>query len=92
MIPDGLWARNWQTILAQHAARGYNTLRLPNRDDVLQPGARPSGINYLLNPDLTGLTSLEIMDKITAQRALGSRSCGTPSSAPRLSGSRTGRC
>lgn len=66
MTPDGLWARNWQTILAQLAALGYNTLRLPYSDDVLQPGARPSGINYLLNPDLTGLTSLEIMDKIIA--------------------------
>src|SRR5581483_2958118 len=26
--PDGLWARNWQTILDQLAALGYNTIRL----------------------------------------------------------------
>ena len=64
--PDGLWARNWQTILDQLAALGYNTIRLPFSDDILQPGAQPSGINYLLNPDLKGLTSLQIMDRIIA--------------------------
>lgn len=64
--PDGLWARNWQTILDQLAALGYNTIRLPFSDDIFQPGARPSGINYLLNPDLQGLTSLQIMDRIIA--------------------------
>jgi endoglucanase len=66
MAPDGLWVRNWQTILDQLAALGFNTLRLPFSDDIFQPGARPSGINYLLNPDLTGLTSLEVMDRIIA--------------------------
>ncbi|HUX87011.1 MAG TPA: glycoside hydrolase family 5 protein, partial [Chloroflexota bacterium] len=66
MAPDGLWARNWQTILAQLSALGYNTLRLPFSDDIFQPNARPSGINYLLNPDLKGLTSLQIMDKVIA--------------------------
>jgi endoglucanase len=64
--PDGLWARNWQTILDQLAQLGYNTIRLPFSNDVLKPGAMPSGINYLLNPDLQGLTSLQIMDTIVA--------------------------
>lgn len=64
--PDGLWARNWQTILDQLAALGYNVIRLPFSDDILQPGAQPSGINYLLNPDLQGLTSLQIMDRVIA--------------------------
>ncbi len=62
--PDGLWARNWQTILIQLGALGYNTLRLPYSNDILKPGTSPSGINYLLNPDLQGLTSLQVMDKI----------------------------
>jgi endoglucanase len=66
MAPDGLWARNWQTILDQLAALHYNLIRLPFSDDVLKPGAMPSGIDYLLNPDLKGLTSLQIMDKIVA--------------------------
>jgi endoglucanase len=64
MVVDGLYARNWQTILDQLAALGYNTIRLPFSDDVLKPGSKPSGINYLLNPDLTGLTSLQIMDRV----------------------------
>lgn len=64
--PDGLWARNWQTILDQLKALGFNLIRLPFSDDILQPGAMPSGINYLLNPDLKGLTSLQVMDKIIA--------------------------
>lgn len=64
--PDGLWARNWQTILDQLKALGYNTIRLPFSDDALEPGARPAGINDLLNPDLQGLSSLQVMDRIIA--------------------------
>lgn len=64
MAPDGLWARNWQTILDQLKTLGFNVIRLPFSDDALQPGAQPAGINYLLNPDLKGLTSLQIMDRI----------------------------
>ncbi len=64
MAPDGLWARNWQTILDQLKALGFNVIRLPFSDDALQPGAQPAGINYLLNPDLKGLTSLQVMDRI----------------------------
>lgn len=66
MAPDGLWARNWQTILDQLKALGFNTIRLPFSDDILRPGAQPSGINYLLNPDLKGLSSLEVMDRVIA--------------------------
>ncbi|MGH2457704.1 MAG: glycoside hydrolase family 5 protein, partial [Chloroflexota bacterium] len=66
MAPDGLWIRNWQTILDQLKALGFNVIRLPFSDDALQPGAQPSGINYLLNPDLKGLTSLQVMDRVIA--------------------------
>jgi len=66
MAPDGLWARNWQTVLDQLKVLGFNVVRLPFSDDILQPNARPSGIDYLLNPDLQGLTSLQVMDRIVA--------------------------
>jgi endoglucanase len=66
MAPDGLYARNWETILTQLKALGYNTIRLPFSDDIFKPGAMPQNINYLLNPDLKGLTSLQVMDKIVA--------------------------
>src|SRR3990172_1348826 len=39
--PHGLWARNWQEILDQIAALGYNTIRLPYSSRVFDPNARP---------------------------------------------------
>lgn len=62
--PHGLWTRNWKTMLDQIASLGYNTIRLPFSDDALAPDQMPQGVNYNLNPDLNGLTSLEIMDRI----------------------------
>jgi len=62
--PHGLWTRNWQAMLDQIASLGYNTIRLPFSDDALVPGQMPQGINYNVNPDLNGLTSLEVMDKL----------------------------
>lgn len=62
--PHGLWSRNWQTILDQIAALGYNTIRLPFSNAALAQGQMPQGISYNLNPDLNGLTSLELMDRI----------------------------
>lgn len=63
--PHGLWARNWQEMLDQIATAGYNVIRLPYSSHVLDPNARPmEGIDYHLNPDLKGLTALQIMDQI----------------------------
>lgn len=62
--PHGLWSRNWQTVLDQVASLGYNTIRLPFSNALFGPGAPPSGINYLINPDLQGLSGLELMDKL----------------------------
>jgi len=74
MAPDGLYARNWGTILDQLVALHYNLIRVPFSDDIMKPGAMPSNINYLLNPDLKGLTSLQVLDKIIAGcRARGLR-------------------
>jgi aryl-phospho-beta-D-glucosidase BglC (GH1 family) len=62
--PDGLWARSWKGILDQIKRQGYNVIRLPFSSAMLKQGAKPSGINYRINPDLEGLTSLQVMDKI----------------------------
>ena len=62
--PHGLWTRNWKSILDQIVSLGYNTVRLPFSNEALESGRQPQGINYTLNPDLYGLTSLEIMDRI----------------------------
>jgi endoglucanase len=64
--PHGLWTRNWKALLDQIAALGFNTIRLPFSNDALTPAKMPQGINYDLNPDLSGKTSLEVMDTLIA--------------------------
>ena len=65
--PHGLWSRNWKTILDQIAELGYNAIRLPISNEALMPGQMPQGINPQANPDLMGLTSLELLDAIVAE-------------------------
>jgi endoglucanase len=65
-VPHGLWTRNWKDVLNQIKREGYNVIRLPFSNAMLKPGVKPSGINYSINPDLVGLTSLQVMDKIIA--------------------------
>ncbi len=60
--PHGLWTRNWRAMLDQIAALGFNTVRLPYSNEAIAPGRMPQGINYDVNPDLAGKTSLELMD------------------------------
>ena len=62
--PHGLWSRNYKSMLDQIKSLGYNTLRLPYSNQLFDPGSTPNGINYIENPDLQGLTGLQIMDKI----------------------------
>ncbi len=73
-VPHGLWARNWESMMEQMADLGFNTIRLPFSIAGTQPGRMPTSINYSLNPDLQGLTSLEVLDKIVDKAgALGMR-------------------
>ncbi|MCL5265112.1 MAG: cellulase family glycosylhydrolase [Chloroflexi bacterium] len=65
-VPHGLWSRNYKAVLDQIAQLGYNSIRLPYSNEALDPGRKPQGINYQANPDLQGLTSIEVMDKIIA--------------------------
>jgi endoglucanase len=62
--PHGLWTRNWKAMLDQIVALGFNTIRIPFSDDALTPGRQPQSINYDINPDLRGLSSLEVMDAL----------------------------
>ncbi|MBV9627887.1 MAG: cellulase family glycosylhydrolase, partial [Xanthobacteraceae bacterium] len=64
MSPDGLWARNYKDMMNQMVQLGFNTIRLPFSSEMLHSTAVASGINYSLNPDLQGLTGLQVMDKI----------------------------
>ncbi len=65
-VVHGLWARNYQDMMSQMKQLGFNTIRIPFSNAIFDPQNMPNGINYSLNPDLQGLTSLQILDKIVA--------------------------
>jgi aryl-phospho-beta-D-glucosidase BglC (GH1 family) len=62
--PHGLWARGYKSMMDQMAALGFNTIRLPFSNQLFDAGSVPNGIDFSLNPDLQGLSGLQIMDKI----------------------------
>lgn len=61
--PHGLWARSMDDVLDQLHTYGYNLLRIPYSNDIFT-NKRVSGIDTNLNPDLKGLNSLQILDKL----------------------------
>jgi endoglucanase len=62
--PHGLWARNYGDMLDQMVGAGFNTIRLPFSNQLLDSNSAPKGIDYQKNPDLQGLTGPQVMDKI----------------------------
>lgn len=62
--PHGLWARSYKDMMDQMKRLGFNVIRLPFSDQLFDPGSTPNGIDFSKNPDLQGLTGLQIMDKI----------------------------
>ncbi|WP_339950471.1 Calx-beta domain-containing protein [uncultured Albimonas sp.] len=62
--PHGLWTRGYASMMDQMQAEGFNTIRLPFSSEMLHTTAAPNGIDFSQNPDLAGLTPLEILDVI----------------------------
>lgn len=62
--PHGLWTRGYKDMLDQIKSLKYNTLRLPYTNQLFDSGSAPNSIDYSKNPDLQGLTGLQILDKI----------------------------
>jgi aryl-phospho-beta-D-glucosidase BglC (GH1 family) len=64
--PHGTWIRRYTAIIDDIASMGFNCIRMPFsgafRNTSLTPP--PSAIDFALNPEFTGKTSLEIMDLI----------------------------
>ncbi|MGC9664964.1 cellulase family glycosylhydrolase [Planosporangium sp. 12N6] len=60
----GLWSRGYKDMLDQMASLGYNTLRVPFSNDALKPGATATSVDAVSNPDLVGLSPLQILDKV----------------------------
>lgn len=63
VAPHGLWTRNYKSMMDQMVDLGFNTIRLPFSNDTLRSTATPN-INFGANPDLQGLTAMQVMDKI----------------------------
>jgi endoglucanase len=70
-VVHGLWAQDYHTILSAIKNNGYNVVRLPFSNQMVETPIIPSNISYSgsngpINTDLQGLNSLQIMDKVLA--------------------------
>ena len=78
-VVHGLWARDYHTILNTIKNNGYNAIRLPFSNQMVESPIIPSNISYsngsgAINTDLKGLNALQVMDKVIgAAGALGLR-------------------
>jgi endoglucanase len=68
-VVHGLYAQDYKTILSTIKALGYNTVRLPYSNQMVESPIVPTNITFANgdNSDLQGLNSLQIMDKIVAE-------------------------
>src|SRR5262249_40455362 len=66
LAPHGLWARGYTDMMNQMVQLGFNTIRRPFSNGTLASPDAPNGIDLSKNPDLQGLSALQIMDKIVA--------------------------
>jgi endoglucanase len=69
-VAHGLWAQDYHTIINDIRSLGYNTIRMPFSNQVVESNPVPSNLSFNngspINTDLKGLTSLQIMDRIIA--------------------------
>lgn len=64
--PHGLWARSMGSMLDQIASLGFNMIRVPFSNQMLDAGSVPNGVDAAKNPDLVGKSALEILDALVA--------------------------
>jgi endoglucanase len=75
-IAHGLWTKDYKAILSTIQSNGYNVIRVPFSNQMVEQPIVPTNISYSnngpINTDLQGLNSLQILDKvIDAAGALG---------------------
>ena len=68
-VPHGLWTRSLPDMLDQIAATGFNAVRLPFSNELLQPSSVPTAIDFNKNPDLKGLDGLQVMERVIEEAA-----------------------
>ena len=69
LVAHGLYNQDYHSILNTIHALGYNTIRLPFSNQMVEHPIVPTAIQYSnangpINTDLAGLNSLQVMDKI----------------------------
>ena len=77
-IAHGLWAQDYHTILSEIKSNGFNIIRIPFSNQMVETPEIPTNFSQNngqpINTDLVGLNSLQILDKIvTAAGADGLR-------------------
>jgi endoglucanase len=78
-VVHGLWSEDYHTILEAIKRNGYNVIRLPYSNQMVESPIVPSSISFQngtgpINADLEGLNALEVMDRvISAAGSLGLR-------------------
>lgn len=55
---------NYQSTMRGLVADGFNTIRIAWSDLTLHASPKAGAINYEMNPDLKGLSSMEVLDKM----------------------------
>jgi len=67
-VPHGIYSQDYKSILNSMKSNGYNVIRLPFSNQMIETGPVPTNIDYTngKNSDLRGLTAVQIMDKIVA--------------------------
>ena len=77
-IAHGLWAQDYHTVLSQVKSNGYNVIRIPFSNQMVETPVVPTNFSQNngspINTDLVGLNAVQILDKIiTAAGADGLR-------------------
>lgn len=62
--PHGLWTRNYRDMMDDIVAAGFNTIRLPFNNEMFDAGKLAGSIDAQANPELVGLTPIEVLDRI----------------------------
>lgn len=63
-VPQGLDSVSLRHTVRQMAAAGFNTVRIPFSGRILSEYPAEDAVDGLRNPDLVGLTALQVLDKI----------------------------
>jgi endoglucanase len=70
-VPDGLWARDYKSMLSQMKSVGFNLLRIPFSYDAIYAGVDTIAdqINYSIgsNAELVGKKPIEVLDAIVQE-------------------------